>query len=206
MDSHQSCYCSTSFRLSSQVLMRTIVLGNAHPIVLRKTSNTELISNKGVLPMHTWSYGLKMHQLFHQKPLIEVLAFIDHDVSCHYPENDCELQELIQAVQRHTHSFTCRKHGSTCRFHFSRPPVETTKVFIPTDTYTTPSQQVHLCHYQNILANVHLQLANQTSESPLSFQNMFHNISVSQEEYYSALEWIKTKQGHPAILYKRQPS
>jgi hypothetical protein len=149
---------------------------------------------------------IKNAPIISSETLDEVLAFIDHDVSCHYPENDCELQELIQAVQRHTHSFICRKHGSTCRFHFPRPPVETTKVFIPTDTYTTPSQQVHLCHYQNILANVHLQLANQTSESPLSFQNMFHNISVSQEEYYSALEWIKTKQGHPAILYKRQPS
>ncbi|XP_037395199.1 uncharacterized protein LOC108432566 [Pygocentrus nattereri] len=55
----------------------------------------------------------------------EVVAFVDHYVTCEMPpEDDKEMHEIVLSVQRHSkrHSKTCKKKGTTCRFNFPRPP------------------------------------------------------------------------------------
>jgi hypothetical protein len=53
----------------------------------------------------------------------DVASFIDKYISCSIPSDDDLLASLIGTVQRHTHSFTCKTHGTKCRFSFPKPPV-----------------------------------------------------------------------------------
>ena len=51
----------------------------------------------------------------------DVTAFIDKHVSCLLPKTDEELCTLVQSLQIHHHSQTCRRKGS-CRFNYPKPP------------------------------------------------------------------------------------
>ena len=55
----------------------------------------------------------------------DVTAFIDKHVSCSLPETDEELCTLVQSLQIHHHSQTCRRKGS-CRFNYLKPPSPST--------------------------------------------------------------------------------
>ena len=48
----------------------------------------------------------------------EVQEFIDRYITCSIPENDDTLNDLVQSLQIHNHSATCRQKGK-CRF---KPP------------------------------------------------------------------------------------
>ena len=49
----------------------------------------------------------------------DVTAFIDKYASCLLPETDEELSTLVQNLQIHHHSQTCRRKGS-CRFKYPK--------------------------------------------------------------------------------------
>ena len=49
-----------------------------------------------------------------------ILAFVDKFVTCTL--QDPRSSKIAASVQRHHHTFTCRKAGSNCRFHFPRYP------------------------------------------------------------------------------------
>ncbi|XP_071177666.1 uncharacterized protein [Mytilus edulis] len=59
-----------------------------------------------------------------------VCDFVDKYVTCELPNNteDPELHEIVSSVQQHSkhHTKSCKKKGTTCRFHFPRPPSEKT--------------------------------------------------------------------------------
>ena len=55
----------------------------------------------------------------------DVTAFIDKHVSCSLPETDEELRTLVESLQIHHHSQTCRRKGS-CRFNYPKPPSPST--------------------------------------------------------------------------------
>ena len=52
-----------------------------------------------------------------------VAAFVDRYVSCELPSValDPELHSLVNQLQRHTHTASCKKKGNHCRFNFPRP-------------------------------------------------------------------------------------
>ena len=53
----------------------------------------------------------------------DVCHFIDRYVTCTSLTNDDALKELVQAVQVHKHSSTC-KRLKRCRFHYPKLPNE----------------------------------------------------------------------------------
>ncbi|XP_062593070.1 uncharacterized protein LOC134254555, partial [Saccostrea cucullata] len=59
-----------------------------------------------------------------------VCDFIDRYITCGLPceNDDAELRGIVLDVQQHSksHSKSCRKKGTDCRFHFPRPPSERT--------------------------------------------------------------------------------
>ncbi|XP_062283095.1 uncharacterized protein LOC133987667 [Scomber scombrus] len=54
----------------------------------------------------------------------EVVAFIDKYVTCELPPQNDPLLDTVSSVQQHskTHSKSCKKKNTTCRFHFPRIP------------------------------------------------------------------------------------
>ncbi|XP_078795313.1 uncharacterized protein LOC144988623 isoform X2 [Oryzias latipes] len=52
----------------------------------------------------------------------EVAAFIDKYVTCEIPQDDEVLREIVLAVQQHsrTHTKSCKKGGTKCRFNFPK--------------------------------------------------------------------------------------
>ena len=64
------------------------------------------------------------------KPLVN---FIDSfvTVSTHIGTVGEDVVKIANEVQKHHHTKTCRKHNTTCRFHFPRPPAPKTILRIP---------------------------------------------------------------------------
>jgi hypothetical protein len=71
----------------------------------------------------------------------EVADFIDNYVTCKLPDSkaDPELHEKVSSVQMHskTHSKSCKKKNTVCRFNFPRPPSKRTFIARPSDDTVT---------------------------------------------------------------------
>ena len=57
----------------------------------------------------------------------EVTSFIDEIITCKTPNNDAELELLVNR-QIHRHSQTCRKKS---KFNFPQPPMKSTNILYP---------------------------------------------------------------------------
>ena len=55
-----------------------------------------------------------------------ICGFVDKYVQASIPKSDETLKALVTELQRHSHSASCRKKGSLCRFNFPRPPTDRT--------------------------------------------------------------------------------
>lgn len=131
----------------------------------------------------------------------ELKTFIDSKLTCSIPPEDDELHDIITLVQQHTHSVACRKHGTSCRFNFPRPPLNSSQIFKPLDTVPSKVQQ-HI--YSCIITAVYEQL-DKSSEFE-SLDKILETVNTTEEQYIEALHWIKTKNGQPAVLLKRDIS
>ena len=56
-----------------------------------------------------------------------VKEFIDRYVSCSLPESDEELRNLVESLQVHCHSQSCRR-TTGCRFKYPKPPSPSTLI------------------------------------------------------------------------------
>ena len=48
----------------------------------------------------------------------EIAEFVDTHISCSLPDENDELREKVNEVQRHVHSNACKKKGKHVDFHF----------------------------------------------------------------------------------------
>ena len=62
---------------------------------------------------------------------IEFLDHIDQHVTCQIPNNDPKLKKLVEDLQKHKCTHTCKKKGPDCRFGFPRLPSNRTLVTEP---------------------------------------------------------------------------
>lgn len=63
----------------------------------------------------------------------EITACIDKYITCELPSEDNPLYEFVSSKQMHTLSVTCRKKGTSCRFHYQKPSSEETLLSKPAD-------------------------------------------------------------------------
>ena len=133
----------------------------------------------------------------------EVTSFIDQYISCTLPEDDDELCTLVKTLQTHRHSETCKKHGTNCRFCFPKPPINETTVLLPPEE---PPDKNTQAMYTEILTAVYSKLEEVHNDEDVTLHSMLEELKIPESMYIKALTWIKTKQGQPAILYKRNTS
>ena len=132
----------------------------------------------------------------------EVTEFIDKYITCSLPDATAypELNALVNKVQTHHHTTTCRKKkGVTCRFNAPWPPSE--KTLIVRGNENIDKTKFSKCKklVDKVLSNV-IQindLSNVTEAEVLELSD------VSADEYYNALKYIQVK---VSIIYKRKPS
>ena len=80
----------------------------------------------------------------------DVTSFIDEIITCKKPDNDPELQFLVNR-QIHRHCQTCRKKSKAeCRFNFPQPPMKSTSILYPLDNMSDTDIRKHKDNWRNI--------------------------------------------------------
>ena len=153
------------------------------------------------------SIGVKhVHVAFHIKdaPIIgkqsdeEVISFIDRYITCSIPDEQeyPDFSALVQRVQSHHHTKTCRKKkGLNCRFHFPCPPTDKTIISHAQSDKNVLKKAKGVCDkifdtMKGIVFNL----------STVTLSDILKAANVSERDYYHALYTLRSKK---TILYKR---
>ena len=128
----------------------------------------------------------------------DVKAFIYKYISCSLPDNDQALRDLVEGLQIHRHSPTCRQKGS-CRFNYPKPP----------SPYTIISDQPQEnCQQQIDFAIKNLTAVKQVLEqkdlyTDITLQEVLDRAHVTLDDYTKSLSISKCGQ---SVILKRKPS
>lgn len=132
----------------------------------------------------------------------EICNWIDSYITCEIPPPDDPLHDEVLSKQQHTHSVACRKHGTSCRFHYPKPPCDKTLL-------SNPEADASIIHVsaaaaKEVLSKVNDVLTDDTvNVSDLSLQQVLCIAQVSEENYYNALKYSKAGK---SVVLKRKPS
>lgn len=129
-----------------------------------------------------------------------VVDFINRYISCAIPNHcqDPELNKLVTAVQRHSHSASCKKKGTGCRFHFPRPPSRETLISQPLECDNPAMLKAALERAADTKTAVYKVLESKTELA--SIEELLENANVNVEDYMMALRL--SKRGKNVILQR----
>ena len=128
----------------------------------------------------------------------DVKGFIDKYVSCSLPNSDEELGNIVESLQVHHHSQSCRRKTG-CRFKYPKPPSAST--LISCEPEDNCQQQVDFA--VKILTTVKQVLQNKDLPADVALNEVLVTAHVTLEDYTKALSISKCGQ---SIILKRQPS
>ena len=129
----------------------------------------------------------------------DVTSFIDEIITCRKPENDPELQFLVNR-QIHRHCQTCRKKSKAeCRFNFPQPPMKSTSILYPLDDMSYTDIQKHKDNWRNITKNL-----NDMKEcEDMTLDQLLVSLNITEQKYILA---IRSSLNSPTIFLKREPN
>ena len=127
-----------------------------------------------------------------------VKLFIDKYVSCSLPDTDEELCTLVESLQVHRHSQSCRRKTG-CRFNYPKPPSPCT--LISHEPQENCQQQIDFT--VKILTAVKEVLRNKDLPANLTLDELVTMAHVTLDDYTKALSISKCGQ---SVILKRQPS
>ncbi|XP_060577549.1 uncharacterized protein LOC132734725 [Ruditapes philippinarum] len=137
----------------------------------------------------------------------EIAAFIDKYVQCRLPDEDSdeELYSLVNQLQRHSHSASCRKSGKECRFGFPRSISSHTLVSRPpslddTLPHLIPDQREWNCRIAGVV-NQYLERADSLDE--MSYEDVLQDCKLLPQVYQQALSKSASS---PKVYLKRDPN
>jgi len=132
----------------------------------------------------------------------EVVDFINKHITCSLPDKEehPKLYELVNTVQKHHHTTTCRKKsGSRCRFKAPWPPCEETRII--------RGNQIDRNDYRankKILDKVLDEINNCSNNlQDVTLDDLLRSCNVTKDDYFSALDMVQKKL---TVLYKRKPN
>ena len=128
----------------------------------------------------------------------DVKTFIDNYVSCSLPDSDEELRNLVESLQVHWHSQSCRRKAG-CRFHYPKPPSPST--VISHQPQENCQQQIDFA--VKILTAVQQVLQNKDLPVDVTLDKVLATAHVTLDDYMKALTISKSGE---SIILKRQPS
>ncbi|XP_061191659.1 uncharacterized protein LOC133199853 [Saccostrea echinata] len=135
-----------------------------------------------------------------------VCHFIDRHITCALPseDTDLELRQSVLDVQQHSksHSKSCRKKGTECRFNFPRPPSERTFISRQLEQNMDDSSNELTCaQAKEILLIVWNEITNDANACRTT-EEIFTNIKLSQDLYEKAHRVLASK---TTTILKRNP-
>ena len=119
-------------------------------------------------------------------------------MSCSLPNSDEELRNIVESIQVHRHSQSCRRKTG-CRFKYPKPPSAST--LISCEPEDNCQQQVDFA--VKILTTVKQVLQNKDLPADVTLNEVLVTAHVTLEDYTKALSISKCGQ---FIILKRQPS
>ena len=129
----------------------------------------------------------------------DVTSFIDEIITCRKPDNDPELQFLVNR-QIHRHCQTCRKKSKAeCRFNFPQPPMKSTSILYPLDDMSDTDIQKHKDNWRNITKN----LNDMKEGEDMTFDQLLVSLNITEQKYILA---IRSSLNSPTIFLKREPN
>ena len=128
----------------------------------------------------------------------DVKAFIDKYISCSLPDNDEELRDLVEGLQIHRHSPTCRRKGS-CRFNYPKPPSPHT--IISDEPQENCQQQIDFA--VKSLTAVKQVLESKDLSTDITLQEVLNRAHVTLQDYTKSLSISKCGR---FVILKRKPS
>ncbi|MCG8622659.1 MAG: helitron helicase-like domain-containing protein, partial [Proteobacteria bacterium] len=128
----------------------------------------------------------------------DVKSFIDNYVSCSLPECDEQLRNLVEGLQVHRHSQSCRRKAG-CRFKYPKPPSAST--LISREPLDNCQQQIDFA--VKILTTVKQVLQDKDVPTDVTIQELLTTARVTLDDYTKALSISKSGE---SIVLKRQPS
>ncbi|XP_071151504.1 uncharacterized protein [Mytilus edulis] len=153
----------------------------------------------------------------------DICRFVDQHITCQLPDKDKnpKLYEIVTSVQMHgkSHTKSCKKHSTTCRFNLPRPPICNTFIArIETDelekedstTQKTPSTAEELDEIckpkrsaKQVLKDVWAVITSYDSLSELKLKDIFKMANTTYSKYKQCLQTVTTKN---VIHHKRNLS
>ena len=128
----------------------------------------------------------------------DVKSFIDNYVSCSLPESDKQLRDLVESLQVHRHSQSCRRKAG-CRFKYPKPPSPCT--LISHEPQDNCQQQIDFA--VKILTVVKQVLQNKDLPVDVTLDDVLAATHVTLEDYTKALYISKSGE---SIILKRDPT
>ena len=131
----------------------------------------------------------------------KVIKFIDKYITCSIPDKEKHphLFKLVNTVQTHGHSQTCRKKkGVKCRFNFPAAPSNETRIVRKPECDSTVTKTKRKI-VDSVLANICQR--NDLSGIPLT--QILAECAIEEEDYYDALDYVSNR---VTVQYKRKPS
>ena len=130
----------------------------------------------------------------------DVTSFIDEIITCRKPDNDPELQFLVNR-QINRHCQTCRKKSKAeCRFNFPQPPMKSTRIlYVPLDDMSDTDIQKHKDNWRNITKN----LNDMKEGEDMTFDQLLVSLNITEQKYILA---TRSSLNSPTIFLKREPN
>ena len=126
-----------------------------------------------------------------------VKLFIDKYVSCSLPDTDEELRNLVESLQVHRHSQSCRRKTG-CRFNYPKPPSPST--LITHEPQDNCQQQIDFA--VKVLTRVKEVLQKKNLPTDVTLNELLTVAHVTIDDYTKALSISKFGQ---SVILKRQP-
>jgi hypothetical protein len=124
-------------------------------------------------------------QLYDSEKIPEL---IDQLMTCKLPEKNTKLRKIVEEVQFHHHTKSCRKYNNNCRFNYPRYPSKKTIIAKPfPDTMDQDEKQKKLETQRGILKRVKDILENGVMTEDMSIDDLVEKAGVSIHEYENAL-------------------
>ena len=129
-----------------------------------------------------------------------VTNFIDNIISCQWPDNNTELQKLVnRQIHRHTH--TCKKKSKNeCRFNYPQPPMRATEILYPLEKDTSPCKMKQL---KETWKTIKKQLNDLKEGEFMTFEELLLKLKVTESDYRLA---VRSSLNSPTVFLKRQPN
>ena len=123
----------------------------------------------------------------------------DKLVSCSLNSGDQRLDNIVKEVQRHSHSKSCRKYGTSCRYGFPRLPSRRTLLAKPLPDTMCEDEKI----FRKEKAKKILSVAKELLESPdidenMTFDKYLETIGAHDDEYHEAISIME--KGHQMVL------